>query len=168
VRVLRTYGWRGSERSSTVVGVNSRLQEIQAGILSVLLPHLDSGTAERARIASHYRQALGPLAVAGRIGLPPEAEGAAYHQFAIEVSDRDGVRERLARMGVGTGVHYAVPVHRQPAFAPYLPPEASLPVTDALAGRLVSLPIQPEVVGEAAGEIAGRVIDAVSASRGWA
>jgi len=168
VRALRTYGWQGSERSSMTLGVNSRLQEIQAAILSALLPHLDAGNAERARVAAHYRKALGPLAAAGLIRLPPEAEGAVYHQFAIEVSDRDAVRDRLARMGVGTGVHYALPVHRQPAFAPYLPPEASLAVTEALAGRLVSLPIQPEVVGDDAGEIAERVIGALSAARGTA
>lgn len=164
VRALRTYGWRGSERSSITIGVNSRLPEIQAAILAVLLPHLDSGISERARIAAHYREALDPLAAAGLLRLPPETGGAVYHQFAIEVSDRDAVRDRLARMGVGTGVHYAVPVHRQPAFAPYLQPGASLPVTDGLAGRLVSLPIQGEVVGEAAAELAERVIGVVSAS----
>lgn len=165
VRALRAYGWHGSSRSSETIGWNSRLQEVQAAILGVLLPHLDTGNAERAAIARRYRAALEPAERDGSIRLPPGTDGAVHHQFAIETDDRDGVQRRLLSAGVGTGVHYAVPLHRQPAFAPYAPDDLRLPVTEALAARLLSLPIQPEAVGNDAEFIASAVLAALPQQR---
>jgi dTDP-4-amino-4,6-dideoxygalactose transaminase len=161
LRALRTYGWQGSARSSEVIGYNSRLQELQAAILGVLLPHLESGNFERGAIARRYRAALRAAEAAGTVRLPPGTEGHVYHQFAIEAGDRDGMRERLLGRGVGTGLHYAVPLHRQPAFAPFVPAGTHLPVSDAFAARLLSLPIQPEVVGDAVEDIAAEIVAAL-------
>jgi dTDP-4-amino-4,6-dideoxygalactose transaminase len=66
-----------------------------------------------------------------------------HHQYAVTVAERDRVRADLQARGIGTGVHYPVPLHRQPAFAAHC--GESLPVTDDLAARMISLPIQPEV-----------------------
>jgi dTDP-4-amino-4,6-dideoxygalactose transaminase len=159
LRALRSYGWEDERRLSTTPGFNSRLDEVQAAILDVLLDHLDDGNRERARIAAEYRRVLSPDAGAG-FGLPPVDAGAVFHQFAIEVDGREDVRDWLLERGIGTGIHYPVALHDQPAFAGY-PPPSELPVTERLADRFVSLPIQPEVVGERADWVAKTVAEGV-------
>ena len=113
---------------------------MQAAILGALLPHLDAGNVERRAIAAEYRRRL---ATSG-VGLPPDDFGCVHHQFAITCDDRDGMIGHLARNGIGAAIHYTPPLHRHPAFCPEVeaPP---LPVTDILAARLLSLPIQPEI-----------------------
>ena len=160
IRALRAYGWRDQRRSSDTIGYNSRLQELQAAILCELLPHLDGGNAERGEIAGRYREGFAADAAAGTIGLPPGRKSSVHHQFAIQVDDRDAVRERLSQVGIGTAIHYAIPLHRQPAFAGFA--REALPITDSLAARLLSLPIQPEVAAPAVEEIVDKVTAAVS------
>jgi len=137
-RRARQYGW-DDERISQHWGINSRLDEIQAAILNRLLPDLDAQNNRRRSCAAIYRDLLANLA----IGLPSDLDGSVYHQFAIELPDRDGVRGRLRSRGIGTSIHYPVGLHRQLQFAEQT---ARLPVTDHLADTLLSLPIQPEVV----------------------
>ncbi|GJD33541.1 DegT/DnrJ/EryC1/StrS family aminotransferase [Methylobacterium aerolatum] len=139
LRSLRHYGFAPGERVSGQVGFNSRLDEIQAAILLALLPHLGEGNLARRASAARYRTLLADTDV----GLPPEGEGSVYHQFAVTVSDREGLRHRLEAAGIGTAVHYAPGLHRHPAFTEGA--RTPLPVTDALADSLLSLPIQPEV-----------------------
>ena len=161
-RALREHGWGPVRGRSDVAGFNSRLSAIQAAILCELLPHLDEGNAERVRIAERYRLGFEAAANARSIGLPPGNGRSVYHQFAVEVDNRDRVRERLQAAGIGTAVHYALPLNRQPAFAEFS--KKAHPNSDALAGRLLSLPIQPEVAGPVVEEIIERVVDAVSRS----
>jgi dTDP-3-amino-3,4,6-trideoxy-alpha-D-glucose transaminase len=158
VRTLRNHGWRDGERISRVASGNSRLDALQAGILLALLPHLKAENAERCRIASRYREALGEFSV----GLPAEHPGAVHHQFAITTGSRDTVRRLLLeRHGIGTGVHYDCPLHRQPAFAAFA--TSPLPVTERLAAEMISLPIQPEVAADAVDTIAAAVRSLVDA-----
>ena len=161
LRVLRSYGWEDDRRISAKAGFNSRLDELQAAVLEVMLGHLDEGNRERAGIAGEYREVLQPAADAGALGLPAPDVGAVHHQFAIEVDERDSLRDWLGKRGVGTGVHYPMGLHEQPAFAATAPPDG-LPVTERLAARFVSLPIQPEVVGERATWIAETVAEGVT------
>jgi dTDP-4-amino-4,6-dideoxygalactose transaminase len=158
LRALRSYGWEGGRRISTAVGFNSRLDEVQAAILEVMLGHLEEGNRERTRIAAEYRQTLERV---GNVSLPPDEAGAVHHQFAIEVDDRDRLREWLLDREIGTGVHYSKGLHEQPAFASAAPP-GGLPVTERLAQRFVSLPIQPEVVGDRGRWIAQTVAEGVT------
>ncbi len=151
LRRLRHYGFAGGERVSGGIGFNSRLDEIQAAMLLALLPHLAEGNAERRASAARYRELLDGTG----IGLPPEGAGSVYHQFAITVPDRDGLKRRLDAAGIGTAVHYAPGLHRHPAFAEGA--RTPLPVTDALAGSLLSLPIQPEVATGHEARIAGTI-----------
>ncbi|WP_430913426.1 DegT/DnrJ/EryC1/StrS family aminotransferase [Methylobacterium sp. sgz302541] len=144
LRALRNYGFDGPERISRVCGFNSRLDAIQAAILSVLLPHLRAGNAERLEIAARYRAAL--PAAAG-LALPPDHGACVYHQFAITHPERDRLAAHLAAAGIGTAVHYTPGLHRHPVFAEAA--SGPLPVTDALADTLLSLPIQPEIAAEA-------------------
>lgn len=137
VRRLRQYGW-DEQRNAGGPGSNRRIDEIQAAILRVMLPHLERHTAERRRLAAEYRA---DLAGSG-LELPPDDPGAVYHQFAPASDARDALRAALEQAGVQTAIHYRLGVHQEPRFAGA---GTSLPATERLARRLFSLPIQPEV-----------------------
>jgi dTDP-4-amino-4,6-dideoxygalactose transaminase len=160
VRSLRSYGW-DERRVSVVTGFNSRLDELQAAILLVMLPHLEEGNRERDQIAAEYRRVLERVADAGALALPAPDAGAVHHQFAIEVDERDRFRAWLQERGVGTSVHYPVGLHQQPAFVEQAPSDG-LPVTEQLGRCFVSLPIQPEVVGQRARWVAETVGEGVT------
>jgi dTDP-4-amino-4,6-dideoxygalactose transaminase len=143
LRALRQYGWERRYISDTV-GMNSRLDEVQAAILRVKLPALDAGNARRREIAAAYDAAL-----AGT-GVKPPARRAGcehvFHQYVIRVERRDEVQKMLAAQGIGTGIHYPVPVHLQPAYADRLPMgPAACWQTEAAAGVIMSLPMYPEL-----------------------
>lgn len=137
VRRLREYGW-DDERNARGPGSNRRIDEIQAAILRVMLPLLPEQNAARRGLAAEYRAML---AGAG-LDLPPDDPGAVYHQFAPASDRRDALCEALAREGVRTAIHYPLGAHQQERFAANAP---VLPVTERLARRLFSLPIQPEI-----------------------
>jgi len=127
-----------------VTGMNSRLDEIQAAILRVKLPRLDAGNAKRREIAAAYDAALAGTGVRA----PARREGCdhVFHQYVIRVARRDEVRKTLAAQGIGTGIHYPVPVHRQPAYADRLPMgPADCRQTEAAADVILSLPMYPEL-----------------------
>jgi dTDP-4-amino-4,6-dideoxygalactose transaminase len=145
-RRLRSHGL-DQRGVATMVGETGRMDELQAAILRVLLPHLDETNAERRALAASYRQELSDL----QIGLPPRHDGAVYHQFAVLVERRDEVKLRMAQKGVSTGIHYGCALHQHPAF---LHEGRSLPVAEHLCARLLSLPIQPEVVTGRIGQVA--------------
>jgi dTDP-4-amino-4,6-dideoxygalactose transaminase len=156
VTALRNHGWRDAQRVSSEAGGNSRLDELQAAILLVLLPFLDADNAARVGVANTYRAAL----KASAVGLPPDVPGAVYHQFAITLEARDDVQTRLARLGIGTAVHYPLPLHAQPAFS--ASQRGALPVSERLAETLLSLPIQPEVAMGRVPEISARLYEALA------
>lgn len=160
VKSLRHYGFSPGDRVSRTLGFNSRLDEIQAAVLSALLPHLDAANAERRAIAARYRVAL---AQSPALGLPPDDDGCIYHQFALTHPDRTGLERHLAQAGIGSAIHYAPGLHRHPAFDKGA--DGPLPVTEALSRTLLSLPIQSEVAGAEADRIAAVVAGFVGASR---
>ena len=139
MRRLREHGQ--AERYVHVeVGVNARLHTIQAGFLSVKLPHLDEWNAARRRAAKEYARRLG-----GVEGVVPPFESPfaehVWHLYVVRVPDRDGARKFLQERGVATGIHYPVPIHRQKAFADLALGPGSFPVTERLAGEILSLPM---------------------------
>jgi dTDP-3-amino-3,4,6-trideoxy-alpha-D-glucose transaminase len=148
LRSLRNYGFEDARKISASLGFNSRLDELQAAILLVLLPHLEAANAERRAIAARYRSLLN----APQLGLPPDAAGCVYHQFAITHPRRDALMRALAQRGIMTAVHYTPGLHRHPAFAHCASDD--LPVTDTLSATMLSLPIQPEIATDA---VIGRV-----------
>lgn len=154
-RRLRAHGL-DENGIATMLGETGRIDELQAAILRVLLPHLDEVNGERRRLAAAYRARLADLP----IGLPPEDEGAVYHQFAILVEQRDLVMGRLAAAGVQTGIHYRRGLHQHPAFGPTT---RELRVTERVCDRLLSLPIQPEVASGRIDEVADCLSRSISA-----
>jgi dTDP-3-amino-3,4,6-trideoxy-alpha-D-glucose transaminase len=158
VRRLRNYGM-DEKGLCAGPGGNGRLDEVQAAILRVLLPGLDEENARRRALAEQYRSRLNDAA----LELPPHCDGAVYHQFAVALDRRDAVRHRLLAIhGIETAVHYAHAVHQHPHF---VRPDVSLPVTEHLAARLLSLPIQSQVASGRIDEIATGLIESISACR---
>ena len=119
-------------------GVNSRLDEMQASILRARLPLLPAWTEKRRALAARYRRAL----VGAPVVVPPEADpGHVYHLFPVLSTDRDGLQEHLSARGVGTLVHYPVPIHRQQMLASLR--TAACPHADRITRQVLSLPLQP-------------------------
>ena len=142
-RSLREYGWKRRFIAETA-GMNSRLDVLQAAILRVKLQRLDLGNARRHAVAAAYSRGLAGCDLV----LPTEGPGetCVWHQYVLRVGDRDRVLADLAVRGVGAGIHYPVPVHRQPAYAGRIAiGPGGLPVTERLAGEILSLPIHPEL-----------------------
>ena len=143
VRRLHQYGWNEA-RVTEDIGVNSRLDSLQAAILAAKLPHLEADNARRAAIAARYGRGLSGLPLV----LPAMREECThvYHLYVIACDERDALREHLASHGIGCGVHYPVPVHLQKGYAERVRvPGRGLPVTERLVRRIVSLPIYPEL-----------------------
>jgi dTDP-4-amino-4,6-dideoxygalactose transaminase len=142
VRLLQQYGWR-ERYISDIPGGNSRLDELQAAILLVKLRHLDSENECRRRLAQSYHALLADTG----FSLPEVQAGAAhvFHQYAICLPQRNALKTYLRQAGVGTVIHYPVPVHLQPAYQDRLPHVASLPWTERIARQVLSLPIYPQM-----------------------
>ncbi len=138
---LRQYGW---DRKYSVVmegGRNSRLDEMQAAILSAKLPHLDSWNARRREIANRYSAGIKH----GRISLPP-LRGKEYvgHLFVVRSENRDRLAQHLNSLGIGTDIHYPIPDHLQPVMA-HKDRGVNLPVTESLSREVLTLPCFPEM-----------------------
>ncbi|MFC7736886.1 DegT/DnrJ/EryC1/StrS family aminotransferase [Roseomonas sp. GCM10028921] len=142
---LRQYGWH-RRYISDEPGVNTRLDEMQAAILRVRLPLLDTSNARRREIAAAYDAALAD----GSFSPPHRAPGVehVFHQYVLRVPDREGVMERLHVQGVMTAIHYPVPVHEQAAYRGRVPlgPSACAETSRA-AAEVMSLPVFPEMTG---------------------
>ena len=155
-RRLRQYGWSSKYTVELPNGSNSRLDELQAAVLSALLVHLDADNARRRAIAGRYSGEI-----TASLSLPPTPEIAdVAHLYVMRVpAGRDSLRKHLEKNGVGSDIHYPVPDHRQPVFGRQFV-HISLPVTERLAGEVLTLPCFPEITDE---EV-GHVIDVVN---GW-
>jgi dTDP-4-amino-4,6-dideoxygalactose transaminase len=143
IAALRQYGWR-DHYISDAVGVNSRLDELQAAILRVKLHHLDAGNARRQRIAAAYDEALRGASLA-----PPARRsgvGHVFHLYVLRVPDRASLQARLRAAGIGTGIHYPSPVHLQPAYRERIATGPSgCRASEIAAQQVLSLPIYPEL-----------------------
>ncbi len=139
-RALREYGWY-ERHASDIAGMNSRLDELHAAVLRVRLGHLDEELDERRAAAARYDAAL-----CGLVDIPGVRAGCAhaYHLYVVRTPRREALRGHLADRGIGTGVHYPLPVHRQKAYAGRLRTgRGGMAVTDRLAGEVLSLPMHP-------------------------
>jgi dTDP-4-amino-4,6-dideoxygalactose transaminase len=142
MRALRQYGWR-ERYISAEIGMNTRLDPIQAAILDVKLPHLPRLNAARRNLASRYLRGL--AGARARLPIESPASEHVYHLFVIRHPQRDALQNYLRRQGIATLIHYPLPVHLQPAYHDLGFPPGSLPVTEQLAGEILSLPLYPEL-----------------------
>ena len=147
--VLRDGGRRGDLVAHSF-GVNSRLDELQCCFLRAFLPHLSEWNAHRARIADIYDEELRECA---GVRLLKRTSGSVHHLYVIRAQRRDQLRAHLAAQGIGTAVHYPVPMHRHPAFAQ----KGSLPHAELAVAEIISLPLWPYLKESAARRVAERI-----------
>jgi dTDP-4-amino-4,6-dideoxygalactose transaminase len=140
VTMLRQYGWR-TRYVAEIPGRNSRLDELQAAILRVKLPHLDAGNARRRTLAARYSEGLAMTPLRLPAGGGPGVEPV-FHQYSVRTPRREALREALRAHDIHCGVLYPVPVHRQPAHAV---PECTLPETERACDEVLCLPCHPGV-----------------------
>lgn len=135
MRQLRNHG-QTAPYHHPMLGINGRLDTIQAAVLLAKLDVFDDEVARRARVAARYDEALHDTVT------PPVIDArctSVYAQYTVQVDDRDGVRERLGARDIPSAVYYPVPLHRQPA----LYSDVSMPVSEQAAGRVLSIPMHP-------------------------
>jgi UDP-2-acetamido-2-deoxy-ribo-hexuluronate aminotransferase len=141
MREIRVHG-QSKRYVHTRIGLGGRMDAIQCAVVLGKLERFEWEIAERMRIGARYTELLGGLAPAVQVlALRPDRTSV-YAQYTIRVRDRAGMQERLKAAGVPTAVHYPIPVHRQPAYAA-LHEGRALPVSDELAGEVMSLPMHP-------------------------
>jgi len=155
LRSLRNYGSR-RKYIHDEQGLNSRLDELQAALLSVKLAHLDTWNARRAVIAARYRDALSGTP----LQLPSVAAGGehAWHVFAVHTPDRDALAAHLADHGVGTLMHYPTPPHLSGAYADLGLRAGDLPIAERLARETLSLPMGPQLRAAEAERVVAAVL----------
>ncbi|CAN5744568.1 DegT/DnrJ/EryC1/StrS family aminotransferase [soil metagenome] len=158
LRELRVYGWKERYISESA-GMNTRLDELQAAILRVKLPHLQAENARRQEIAQSYRTAL--LRHAPSIRLPQAGVYVThvYHQYTVRLEKRDELREHLQQHGVGTAVLYPQPIHLQPAYRGRLATAGELPVTERAARELLCLPVHPWLGNEDVSRVTAAILE---------
>jgi dTDP-4-amino-4,6-dideoxygalactose transaminase len=152
-RSLRNYG-APSKYFHTDIGTNSRLDSIQAAILNIKLPHLESWNRSRHRAARQYDRLLAPLADQGILPVRDETEtGHVYHLYVIRILphcsvERQQLQEQLTAVGIQTGIHYPIPCHLQPAYRYLGYQQGDFPNAETLCEEIVSLPMYPGISEE--------------------
>jgi UDP-2-acetamido-2-deoxy-ribo-hexuluronate aminotransferase len=149
------------------LGINGRLDTLQAAVLLTKLDIFDDEVAARARIGARYSQlieeAFAGVAEDRRVTTPYLAPGctSVYAQYTVEVPNRAQVEERMKARGIPTAVHYPVPLHLQPVFADLKQGPGSLPVSEAVAARVISLPMHPYLTEDQQATVVAALKDSV-------
>ena len=154
-REIREYGWR-DRYVSAVPGINTRLDPVQAAILNIQLDVLAQNNARRQAIAARYDAGFAGLPLT----LPPRRNAAThvYHQYVVRTPNRDGLREHLRQAGIGTGIHYPLPVHLHPAYRGRIAAGPSgLCASRNVAREILSLPVYPQLADEAVDRVIAEV-----------
>jgi dTDP-4-amino-4,6-dideoxygalactose transaminase len=162
LRQLRQYGWSRRDHSERE-GWNSRLDELQAAILSAKLPSLERENARRREIADAYDAAFRDLPL--RLTAARSRSVPARHLYPVLSEDRERLRGHLAARGIETGIHYPVPLHLQPAYAFLGHGPGDFPVSEAACAKELSLPIHPTLADEQVAAVISAVREFFGASR---
>jgi dTDP-4-amino-4,6-dideoxygalactose transaminase len=143
MRILRDHG-QAQKYYHQIEGYNGRLDALQAGFLTTKLRHLADWNRQRQEAAKRYDEALADLD--GVIApFCPDSVRAVYHLYVIRVHNRDAVQKHLTKSGIGTGIHYPVPLHLQEAYRHLQYPAGSFPVCERVASEILSLPMFPQL-----------------------
>jgi dTDP-4-amino-4,6-dideoxygalactose transaminase len=156
IKLLRNYG-QSRKYYHDLVGINSRLDELQAAILRAKLPHLDTWNKQRRVLAELYRELLAST----NIVLPLEKDYAkhVYHLFVVRLSQRNKCQRHLQRNGIRTQIHYPIPVHMQRAYAEFRS-TPNMSVTQTICDQILSLPLYPQLAHDEVAYIAGVIKNA--------
>ncbi len=166
MRILRDHG-QAQKYYHQIEGYNGRLDALQAGFLTTKLRHLAEWNRNRQEVANRYDQAF--AAVDGVVApFCPDSARSVYHLYVIRVRQREALQKYLAKSGIGTGIHYPVPLHLQEAYRHLQYPAGSFPVCERVASDILSLPMYPQlrpdqsrrVVNEVAAFLSSRHVSA--------
>jgi dTDP-4-amino-4,6-dideoxygalactose transaminase len=154
VKLLGTHG-QAKKNQHEVYGTNSRLDELQAAMLRVKLRLLDARNRRRAEIAAYYGDRF-----RGLVRTPPREPRRVhvYHQYVVRTPARDALRDHLAAADIETGVHYPVPLHRQPAWRDAYGETAALPRAERAACEMLSLPVHADLSDAEVDRVADAVV----------
>ena len=153
-----------------VIGVNSRLDSIQAAVLNAKLPHLDTYCESRREAARKYNRAFEgqehivvPKTVRGCEGVCDTCDCHVFHQYTLKITNgkRDEVAQKLQDKGIPFGIYYPIPLHRQKAYRDDRYQEGDFPVTNELVTQVISLPMHTELDDEQIAHITEAVIESV-------
>jgi len=162
MKMIRDHG-QAKKYYHDIEGYNGRLDSIQAGWLSVKLRHLAKWNESRRAHAHRYHELLAEAKDA--VVIPAEASWTkgVYHLYVVRVQDREAFQAALAEAGIGTGIHYPIPLHLQKAYENLNFKKGDFPVTERVAAEIVSLPMFPQMTNEQVNEISKRVREFVGA-----
>lgn len=158
LRMMRNYG-EHRKYDNRVMGINSRLDDLQAAILEVKLRHLDDWTLRRQEIAARYDRAFVEHGVIDPAGVPADPERHVRHLYVIEAEAREAMRQALEDHGISTAIHYPRPIHRQVALQDRCLVAHSLKNTEMACDRVISLPLYPELTDAQVEEVIESVIE---------
>ena len=162
MKMIRDHG-QAKKYCHDIEGYNGRLDSVQAGWLSVKLRHLDKWNESRRNLAHRYHQLFADTNDA--MVVPAEAPWTkgVYHLYVVRVSDREALQARLAEAGIGTGIHYPIPLHQQKAYQHLGFKTGDFPVTERVAREIVSLPMFPQLTHSQQDEVVSAVKEFVGA-----
>jgi len=158
VRMLRDHG-QAQKYYHDLEGYNGRLDSIQAGILQIKLRHLTAWNQQRRECARRYQELLGSAGPELCLPHEPSWAKAVYHLYVIRVQKRDALQKHLTEAGIGTGIHYPIPLHLQKAYANLGYRKGDFPVCEGAAAAILSLPMYPGLGEEQQVRIAQKVLD---------
>ena len=156
IKMLRDHG-QATKYYHDIEGYNGRLDAIQAAFLTVKLKHLPKWTRQRQQLAHDYNRMFAMSGVNVVTPFQPEWSRAVYHLFVVRVGDREALRAELNEQGIGTGIHYPVPLHQQKAYANLGYRSGHFPITERVASEILSLPMFPTLSAESQRQVVERV-----------
>ncbi|HEY4817332.1 MAG TPA: DegT/DnrJ/EryC1/StrS family aminotransferase [Candidatus Acidoferrum sp.] len=163
MRILRDHG-QAQKYYHQIEGYNGRLDALQAGFLTTKLRHLADWNRKRLQAAKHYDQAF--AAIDGVVApFCPDSARSVYHLYVIRVRERDALQKHLAKSGIGTGIHYPVPLHLQEAYRNLQYSVGSFPICERVASEILSLPMYPQLRADQIQRVVGEVAAFLSFGR---
>ncbi|HEY1481369.1 MAG TPA: DegT/DnrJ/EryC1/StrS family aminotransferase [Candidatus Acidoferrum sp.] len=158
MKMIRDHG-QAKKYYHDIEGYNGRLDSIQAGWLSVKLRHLTKWNESRRALAHRYHELLSEAKAAVVIPVEAEWTKGVYHLYVVRVQDREALQAHLAEAGIGSGIHYPIPLHLQKAYENLNYKKGDFPVTERVAAEIVSLPMFPQLKQDQLHEVAKCVKD---------
>jgi len=163
IRVIRDHG-QAKKYYHDVEGYNGRLDALQAGLLHVKLNHLAKWNDQRRERAAEYKRLFEASGNAFQAPFEPSWSRAVYHLYVVRTDDRDGLMAHLKDKGIGTGIHYPIPLHLQKAYASLNYAPGDFPVTEQMAEEIISLPMFPQLTPEQQQKVVAEMIHFVGQS----
>ena len=143
IKMIRVHGSE-SKYEHTLLGINSRLDSIQAAVINVKLKYIDNWNELRRKHAARYTELLNDIPGIVCPAIADENQHV-FHQYTLQLNDRFGLQNFLRERDIATGIHYPIPLHLQPAFKILGYKENDFPISESVAKKVISLPIYPEL-----------------------